>query len=158
MGASLTAPRLESRATRIEAHVPFVTGQKTLGQTADSSSQTRRARLRANGQVKRSGGLNRVRCLGDFISYTQQLQYVKATSWSVPFRSNYPTHRVVTCAATLLSTLLNGLCNPIPELFLRLLRTLLNILTLLCGLSLGIFEPRNPGFLCLIYTTFQVVN
>ena len=55
-------------------------------------------------------------------------------------------------------TPLNGLCNPIAELFLRLFCTLLNILALLCGLSLGIFEPRNPGFLCLIYATFQVVN
>jgi hypothetical protein len=53
--------------------------------------------------------------------------------------------------------LLNGLCDPIPKLFLRLAYALLNFLALLCSLSLCFFEPRIPGFLCLIRPTFQLI-
>lgn len=56
------------------------------------------------------------------------------------------------------STPLNGFCNPIPKFFLRLIRTLLDVLTLLCRLSLRLFKSRTPSFLCLIHATFQVVS
>lgn len=72
---------------RIVTHAPFYPAQKPLNQTvlrrAEQSSKHR--------QFKRSGGRN-LRCLGDFISFIRQLQYVKTTSPLV--RSNYRTPRI----------------------------------------------------------------
>src|SRR5260221_10801092 len=56
------------------------------------------------------------------------------------------------------STPLNGLCNPVPELVLRLTQTLLDILAFLCRLLFRFFKSGLPSFLCFIHVTFQVVG
>ena len=56
------------------------------------------------------------------------------------------------------STPLNGLCNPVPKLVLRLTQTLLDILAFLCRLLFRLFKSGLPSFLCFVHTTFQVVG
>ena len=53
---------------------------------------------------------------------------------------------------------LNGLCNPVPKLVLRLTQTLLDILAFIGRPLFCLFESRLPSFLCFVRTTFEVIG